>query len=81
MILSVEIIVKILGKSLIHYNGETKQEHFINVKFYFYSRYLETINNKHMRHKATVLYVSRLPANWETSTAVVSEQMMQRIFM
>jgi len=34
-----------------------------------------------MRHKPTVLYVSHLPAYWETNTAVVSEQTMKPSFM
>ena len=43
--------------------------------------YDETVNNKYMRHNATLLYVSHLPAHWETNTAVVSEQLMQHFFM
>jgi len=66
---------------LIYYNFETKKEHFVNVKFYFRSRYVETLNNKCIRHKAIVLYVSHLTAYWETNTAVLTEQMMQNFFM
>jgi len=66
---------------LIDYNGETKQGHFINVKFYFFSRYVESINNIYMRHNAILLYVSSFPAYWDTNTTVVCEQMMKHIFM
>jgi len=34
-----------------------------------------------MRHNAIVLYVSPLPAYWETNTAVVPVQMIPNFFM
>jgi len=56
-------------------------KNFVALNFVFCCQCVETINNRCIRHNATVLYVSRLPAYWETNTADVSEQMMQHFFM
>jgi len=59
-----------LGNYLMPYKEEEKK--ICRLKFLFCCRCVETINKKHVRHSAIVLYVSHLPAYWETNAAVVS---------
>jgi hypothetical protein len=63
------------------YKDVEKQKYLIYI-FYFAGGMLKlSIAVKCMIHNATVLCVCYWPAYWETDTAVVSEQMMQHLFM
>ena len=57
------------------------QKKIFDLKSLFCWRCVDTVNNKCMRHNAILLYISHLPAYWETCTAVVSEQMIQNFFL